>query len=288
MSPYVPYVPSNTKTFEPGPFRFRFRRDTTVSESTMFKYLYEYFSDKSFINRQLANRLFSFVAITSAITLAGCATIDPQAVRTQTQGKTISIASTLGQDLELKWVGTTMFHNEYGLVSVPTWSIDEVAVNAVSSALQATGRYAAINKVGNIKRIGEAMPILPPHSKSDYLILIERRHGGDPMFATNQSFQGIGIAQRTFMGILGPQTRAYISLQLELFDVAMAKSMGTRGAFDHWQITQKLKSGGSYDWTNDKSPTPIIENHDLAELQQPVTSRLVGVVEKLLTDMGLR
>jgi hypothetical protein len=107
------------------------------------------------------------------------------------------------------------------------------------------------------------------------------------MFGTNQSFQGVGIAQRSFMG-LEPPTRAYISVHAELFDLSAGKSMGALSPFEHWQITAKLKSGGGFNMNADKYPVPTIDDRDLAELQQPITARLSKVIETILGDMGLR
>lgn len=236
---------------------------------------------------QLKRAILMLAVITSVLVLAGCATFDPQQVAAQTRGKTFAVATTFGSELELKWIGTTIFNNEQGMVPVPDWKLNDLVVNAASSALQSTQRYPSVSLFNNISRVGDKVPILPSGTQADFLLLIEPWHGGDPMFGTNQSFKGIGVAKRSFMGMESP-TRAYVSLNAELFDLSAGKSVAALSPFEHWQTTAKMTSGGSINWKEDKIPVPKIDEHDLAELKQPVVDRLTKILETTLAGMGLR
>lgn len=233
-------------------------------------------------------RHIQFLALTMTVLIsAGCATLDPQLGETQTRGKTIAVASELGSNLMLKWVGTFVFNNEVGKVAVPTWGIDDQATKAASSVLLATRRYTAVKVFTGISREGNAVPKLPADAQADFLLLIEPNEVPDPMYYTKHDFTGLGIAQRTLLG-QEIETRAHVGVKAELFDLSAGKSLGELGEFVHWPITAKLKSGGGYNWMSDKYPEPRIDERDLADLQQPMTTRLVQVIDQLIDNMGLR
>ncbi|MGB5445027.1 MAG: hypothetical protein WBM99_05895 [Psychromonas sp.] len=252
----------------------------------MFKDLHLFQAKTASLFKQFTRTILFFAAATSILITAGCANVDPHMVQTQTRGKTIAVASALGPNLELNWVGTTIFNNEKGTIAVPDWNMDNLAVNSMSSGLQATQRYAAVNTLSNISRVGEAIPVLPPGSQADYLLLIERWDSGDPMFGTNQSFHGVGIAQRSFMGLV--QTKAHIGVCVTLFDLSIGKSIGVITSFEHWNIPTRLKSGGNSNLLANQFPVPIIDDLDLDELQQPITTKLEQMIVNILGDMGLR
>jgi len=229
-----------------------------------------------------------YLAIATAVVVAtACATLDPQAVQTQTRGKSIAVVSALGSNLSLKWVATA-FTSEEGEIPVPAWEIDEMATKTVSTMLLATQRYSTVTVYKGISRVENAVPQLPTGAQADYLLLIERHTRGnpDPMFGSSDSFGGLGIAQRSLLGMVLPR-KAHVGISIELFDLTAGKSMGSVNEFEHWPTTVELKSGGGFNWKSDKNPVPRIDGRDLAELQQPITTRLVKVVEGLIGKMGL-
>lgn len=240
------------------------------------------------MSAQLVSRIRILAAAVTVLVAAGCTTLNPQLVETQTRGKTIAVASMLGPNLRLKWVGTTAFNNEEGEVAVPTWGLDAEATKATSSALLATQRYLTVKVFTNIAQAGEAMPQLPADAQADFLLLLKPKEVGnpDPMYGTNQFFGGVGIAQRSFMGL--QKTRAHVAVNAELYDLSAGKLLGARGEFEHWPINAKLKSGGRANLLSNNNPVPTIDEHELAELQQPITSRLVKIIDQLLGEMGLR
>ena len=242
---------------------------------------------------QLIHRIRSLALAMTVLLAAGCATLDPKNVQIQTKGKTVAVASALGPNLDLKWMGTTIFNWEEGQLAVPSWGIDEQATKAASAALSATQRYAAVTVLTGVRRaaiagrVGDPAPKLPADARADFLLLISQSYTNDAIYRTNATYAGLGIAQRSLLGF-EPPTHAYISVLVELFDITAGKSLGSRQKFVHWPITAKLKSGGSSTRTLNKNPVPSIDDRDLAQLQQPFTTRLVPVIDQLIGDIGLR
>lgn len=239
------------------------------------------------MNAYLASRFRFLLLVLVIFSVAACSTFDSQVVRTQTHGKSIAVASTLGPDLGLTWIGTTIVNAELGRIPVTTWNIDELATRTASSALQATRRYAAVTEFSGIYRIGNKIPRLPEGSQADFLLLLQPLNAGDPIYNSDLSLTGMGVAQRTFLGMEAP-TYAHVGVTGELFDMAAVKSMGAISKFYYWKIPVKLKSGGSPKEFFGKRPVPKIDDRDLNDLQQPFAMQLVNVVEKLVDDMALR
>lgn len=220
-----------------------------------------------------------------AVIVAGCASVNPQAVQSQTRGKTIAVASALGPELNLNWVGTTILNNEFGTRPVPNWGIDEQAAIYVSQALTSGQRYAAVNVLQGVSRKGNAVPVLPVGTSADFLLLIEQDDGGDPIWGTNQSFKGLGIAQRTFMG-LEPPAHGYVAVTIELFDMLKGTTLGSSWDFAAWPIDFRLSSGGKASMTAIR--VPLVKDSDLETLREPMLDRLRVMLEKLLAEVGLR
>ena len=156
----------------------------------------------SIMSFQLVRRLGLLVGIVVVLLTAGCVTLDPQAVRSQTQAKRIAVASVLGPRLALQWIGTTVFNNEAGTIDVASWGIDERAAKALSSSLQAARRYAAVSEVTGVRPDSSGFPRLPDGAAADFLVLLQPYDAGDPMFGTNRTFAGLGVAQRYLRSVI--------------------------------------------------------------------------------------
>ncbi|HMO52683.1 MAG TPA: hypothetical protein PKA21_16365 [Kiritimatiellia bacterium] len=227
---------------------------------------------------------FLAVVMLSLVT-AGCASVDPQVVQAQTRGKSIAVASSVGSDLQLRITGITIFETQKGTVAVPAWELADLVVKTANSEMQATQRYSSVTTYTNISRVDGSLPSIPPGFQADYLLLIESRDCGDPMFGTKESSQGIGIAQTSVLGL--KRAKAHIFIRAELFDLSVGKSVGERNRCEHWDINTELKSGGSFKFTG-AYRVPIIDERDLTGLQEPITTRLEKAVRDLLGEMGLR
>ncbi len=232
------------------------------------------------------------IAALMVLVAAGCApTLDPKLNEIQTQSKAIAVASTLGYNLSLVWAGTTLSNMEKGVIAVPTWEVDEHAAKAAYSALSSSNRYSEVTILTgfNRDRKRNGIPMMPANTHADFLLLIDEMAVGnpDPMFETPLYFHGLGIAQQSFLGFR-PITRAHVGVKMELYDLVNGKSLGSVGNFEHWLIDTRLKSGGKFSWKFNKYPKPTVNASEVANLREPMTTRLVQIVDKLVGEMGLR
>lgn len=225
------------------------------------------------------SKRFALISLFSlAAMLAGCETLQPDAVKAQTQGKSLVVASMLGPKVKLQWIGTTAFNNEYGVISPDTWDLDGKAQAVAVEALRATGRYARVVGVAGAKRGADGTPRLPEGAQADFVIVIAPASPGDPLFGTNQSLEGFGVVQRTFMGL--QRTEVFSAIRIDLYDGA-GKSLGGRMQFEHEPAGFKLMSGSST-----KEP-PRVADADMAVFLDKLHARLRKALETGLVKAGL-
>jgi hypothetical protein len=226
----------------------------------------------------VSKRIALIALLGLAAMLAGCETLQPDAVKAQTQGKSLVVASMLGPKVKLQWIGTTVFNNEYGEISPDTWDLDGKAQTAGVDALRVTGRYARVAGVAGVQRGADGAPRLPTDTQADVVIVITQASHGDPLFGTNQGLAGLGVVQRTFMGL--ERTEVFSAIRLDLYDGA-GKSMGSRMQFEHEPAGFKLLSGSS-----NKEP-PKVTDADMAAFRDKLHARLRKAVETALAKAGL-
>lgn len=231
-------------------------------------------------------RFWTGAAAAALLLAGGCATVDPEVVRAQTTGKTVAVASDLGE-LQLVWVGTTVFNNEYGTRDISAWGADRLAVALVVEPLRASQRLADVLPVDAIVREGSAPPRLPPGQQADFLLLVEtyRTAPPDPIFHTNLGLSGIGVVQRSFMGI-PPRTHPYLALQLRLIDLRSNQVVATSSSFKHFPVDFHLKSGGKATFSG-PLPVPTLEDAELERLREPMLQRLREFLAEELPKLGL-
>lgn len=82
--------------------------------------------------------------------LAGCATPGVQMPR----GARIAPIGIVGDELDLRVVGTTIFQNKSERIDVSDWKMDEVAERAAISAIESAGLIAKPSPAGARKDIG--------------------------------------------------------------------------------------------------------------------------------------
>jgi hypothetical protein len=166
--------------------------------------------------------------------------------------------------------------------------MDAVVRTAALNALAATGRYAHVVAVVDVTRQGDAVPILPSDVSADFLLLVDDQWmSRDLIWSTNQVFDKIGIAQRSFMGLVPLRTRAYANLRMTLFDLHLGREVGFTSHFEHWPVDFHLTSGGKATFTG-PNPEPQIAESDVQELRVPMLERLKTMTSTLSGKMGLR
>jgi hypothetical protein len=228
--------------------------------------------------------LLGFMAVMMAA-LGGCASFDPTAIAAQTQGKSVIVASGLGPDLHLGWIGTTAFNNEFGTRAVPGWDIADVATSTASQALQETQRYSGIRTTQVPVTRNMELPNLPVGMDADFLLVIGEGRCPDPVWMTNQAFTGIGITQRTLLG-LPAQAHLHVCITLQLFDLKTRQSIGMTSSLKHRPTNIRLISGGGASLSTTR--VPKLDDADAAILKEPLLSTLRESIPAKLRDLGLR
>lgn len=220
------------------------------------------------------------------VVFAGCATWDPVAIGEQTRGKALVIATTVGGKLHLTWIGTTVFNNEYGSQEIGHWKAAESAQTIAVQELSTSGRYASVDGITGVIREGKTAPKVPDTVKGDYLLLIEETPTQDIIWNTSQMFLGLGVAQRSLLGLSSPAV-AHASIRSSLHDLRSGQEVAATSEFDSWRLSIQMISGGKATMTG-PSPSPVIREADLLSLREPMLAHFVDVVKKQLVRLGLR
>ncbi|WP_300436581.1 hypothetical protein [Zoogloea sp.] len=233
-------------------------------------------------------RLVFVTALLFILGGVGCQTLQPDAVRQQVKGKSVAVTSLLGPRLNLQLIGTTIFHNQYGTLTVPEWGLDEFAISVVRSSMKNSGSYADVSVFyGASRNNSDGSLILPEGTQADFIVAIDSWSHRDPIFNTNAEVKGLGVFHRTFFGALN-KTFVFAGLQVSLHD-SSGKLIGQHPEVAYQEAPFTMRSGGDINWDwNGRNPAPIIEQADMASLKEIVRLLLRKTVEKGLDDSGLR
>jgi hypothetical protein len=204
-----------------------------------------------------------------ALAVSGCASVDPKAVESQVGGKSIAVAAALGDSLNLMWIGSTAFNNEYGSVPVGHWAVDEKVAAAAAGLLKSANRYSNVTIVP-----GPPRPAPGNRYSEDFLLLFEPETFQDRAFGTNQRMKGIGLYQRTAFGS-SKRVVAHAGLKAEILDLRTGRSLGAHSEHSYWQVPQTLDTG------------PTISDEDLAKVRSAMEDRIATLVRRLVVKLGL-
>jgi hypothetical protein len=219
-------------------------------------------------------KVVAWLSLAVILVLSGCASYDPQAIRSQTSGKSVAVSSRLGDKLNLSWIGTTVFNNESGEISIADWKIDEAVAKGAVDSLRNAKRYAQVFPVAGIKRGTDGTVDASAAGKADYLVLIESASYQDRAFMTNQFLKGIGVAQRTMFNSV-KRTVGHASVSVEVIDVKSGKPVGTFGKQGIWPSVVSLETG------------PKIAESDLSQFKADTIRNVQGAVAEALEKLGL-
>lgn len=172
----------------------------------------------------MRRRLFwSLIGI--VLLLGGCATVDTAAVKSRTEGKKLTVVSTVDSQLTLLWVGTTVFNIEQQVVDRPDWALPETLTKHVVNKLQASGRLSEVTL--SPARSTERNEIVKSiASGTDLVLLLSNGVAPDPMYQTNQVMRGFGVFQRSALGIK-LNSLPHAAIKAELIDVRSGETIAT-------------------------------------------------------------
>jgi hypothetical protein len=206
--------------------------------------------------------------------LGGCATgVDRNAVKAQISGKSLSVIVTAGTELEMSWIGTTVFNNERKTLSRPDWNLKVKIESTATEQLNRGGFFGAVRvEQATSKNKSEIISALK--SDSDLLLVLSPSSSGDYVWGTSQPLFGLGVRQRSAFG-LPPVAIAYVTLHAELFDRKSGQKIAAFSNMRH-QFT----------------PAPLEQDANLKSNSETTLKEifpfLIDVsVKDLLTNLGL-
>ena len=227
----------------------------------------------------MQRRAWLALACTAAVFgLGACGTVSTPAVQAKLTGKSITVVSVVGETVQLSWRGTTVFNNEQGEARVPDWGLRTRVEDRAVAMLEASRRFSTVHRAQiSATRREEALKQLEDlKTGSTHVLLFTPNASGDSIFETSVGFTGLGVAQRSLVG-LGAKSAVHASLKADLIEL---------GTFDR-TLAQSVSANAQ------RVPAPALLsgprlNPDRAEAaRDALRVQVDAVVSSLLTQMGL-
>jgi hypothetical protein len=208
-----------------------------------------------------------------ALVMGACATVDKEAVRTQTQGKSLVVASGLNSQLDLKWIGLTVFNNEIQTVEAADWALPAQFHQALQRQLEATGRFSGVTVVHQPGADRSAL-LTAAGQDADVALLLTPGSAGDPIYMTNQYIRGFGVFQRSALGIL-LNSLPHVVVKGELVDLKTAQPLG-----DTLTQTFEIKE-------HSLIKGPVISEEKRPMVRESLTKQMDPAAAQMLKNFGI-
>jgi hypothetical protein len=179
--------------------------------------------------------------LVSACSGAPTAFEPPVAIDTSKGRRSIGVVSTLGAKFALQRVGVTVFGNEYNVVPVAAWGIDDVVNSKLANLLGVDAdvkriaydkdAFAAYEAPGGLFRdrnaeLKDALRKVSAGQRCDlYLVVVP---SGSSFGSTNQSVSGLGIVQGS--SVFVNQMWIHALFQMRLYDGRTLEFLGWKPA----------------------------------------------------------
>jgi hypothetical protein len=230
---------------------------------------------KTRVQRKVKLALVSVVAMWG---LSACGTVSTPAVQAKLTGKSITVVSVVGETVELSWRGTTVFNNEKGEARVPDWGLRTRVEDRAVAMLEASKRFSTVQRaqISATRREDALKQIEDLKTGSSHVLLFSPNASGDSIFDTSVGFNGLGVAQRSIVG-LASKSAVHASLKADLIEL---------GTFQR-TLAQSVSANAQ------RVPAPALlsgprlnpDNTDAA--RDALRIQVDAVVSSLLTQMGL-
>jgi len=208
-----------------------------------------------------------------AVVMGACATVDKEAVKTQTQGKSLVVASGLSSQLDLKWIGLTVLNNEIQTVDAADWELPALFHQALQRQLQASGRFSGVTLV---HQPGADRPALlaAAGKDTDVALLLTPGTAGDPIYQTSQNIRGFGVFQRSALRIL-LHSLPHVVVKGELVDLKTGQPLGDT-------LTQTFEIREHSLITG-----PVISEDKQPMVRESLTKQMEPAATQLLKNFGI-
>lgn len=204
--------------------------------------------------------------------LGGCATVDPEAIRSQIAGKSLVIVTTLPDELSLSWVGTTFANNEFATVKNGAWTIPAWIERRAVSLLRDDGRRVRALVIKPDSH-AELLTLVDP--EKEILLFIQAGYGPDKVFERPPYLKGVGVRQHSSFG-LKPASATYVKLIGSLRDARSMKELAYVSAESFQRLPFVALDKG-----------PAMYSQWEPGVRDSVQSQIDTVVFELLSQLGL-
>lgn len=113
--------------------------------------------------------------------LTGCASIDPELVRSLAAGKRVVVVDAVPDEVPLSWMDTTVFKNEFSTMTSEKWPVRD-GLNSVWLPSCRVRRRDWASKLAS--------------ANNDMVLNIFSVSGPDPIFQLPPFIRGVGVRQR--------------------------------------------------------------------------------------------
>jgi hypothetical protein len=227
------------------------------------------------MQRKAKLALVSMVAI---LGLSACGTVSTPAVQAKLTGKSITVVSVVGETVELSWRGTTVFNNEKGEARVPDWGLRTRVEDRAVAMLEASKRFSTVQRaqISATRREEALKQIEDLKTGSSHILLFTPNESGDSIFETSQGFYGLGVAQRSIMGVAS-KSAVHASLKADLIEL---------GTFQR-TLAQSVSANAQRVPAPALLSGPRLNPENTGPARDALRVQVDAVVTSLLTQMGL-
>ncbi|AOW14812.1 hypothetical protein LPB72_20490 [Hydrogenophaga crassostreae] len=227
------------------------------------------------MQRKAKLALVSVVAIWG---LSACGTVSTPAVQAKLTGKSITVVSVVGETVELSWRGTTVFNNEKGEARVPDWGLRTRVEDRAVAMLEASRRFSTVQRaqISATRREEALKQIEDLKTGSSHILLFTPNESGDSIFETSQGFYGLGVAQRSIMGVAS-KSAVHASLKADLIELGtFQRTLAQSVSANAQRVPAPALLGG-----------PRLNPEYTGPARDALRVQVDAVVTSLLTQMGL-
>jgi hypothetical protein len=212
--------------------------------------------------------------VLSWVSLTGCASIDPAAVRAQVAGKRIVVFATVPNELPLSWIGTTVFNNEFATVVSEKWPVrdwaQQRAVTLLSNQVLGLGIQV---EGGEATSVSDQLKLAA--TNNDIVLDIYAVYGPDPIFQVPPFIRGVGVRQRSTYGST-PTSATYVMLGAALVEGQSRKVVASITSEGHQRLPFVALDTG-----------PALKMNVEADVRASIKTQIDMIVFELLSRLGL-
>jgi hypothetical protein len=239
------------------------------------------------------------------LTLSACATL-PSSVEDLTPpdqlGK-IAVISVLGDNMNISYIGATVFGNRHSAADVSEWDIDKFVVTKTEDYLKQNGyivKRLSYEKAPLLEVYNNPEPGYGTYSKyvEDYLaklagdegidtfLVIYNTYHEDYVGGSEERLLGYGLYQR-FTLLSAPAAALYSNLRFELITPKPFRKVMVKKSLDYEFVAPEYFKDSYKDRVKEKALLTI-ENKSAAVLAEKLRQSLDGAISKGLSLVGLK